>query len=50
MSEHTDIAATTTHQKIVTDAERMVATVAWTAPNNLDADTKERFYGLLEQA
>lgn len=49
MSEHTDIAANTIRAKIITDTERMVALTAWGAVDALDADTKERFYGVLEQ-
>lgn len=49
MSEHTDIAATTIQAKIITDAERMVAVTAWGAVEGLDAETKERLYGLIER-
>lgn len=48
MTEHTDLAATTIRAKIITDTDRLTASVAWSAVETLDGDTKERFYGLLE--
>ncbi len=50
MSEHAKLAAPIIQAKILTDADRLTATVAWSAVEALDPDTKERFYGLLEQA
>lgn len=50
LTVYTTQATQTIQAKIITDTERMVAVTAWGAVDALDADTKERFYGLLEQA